>query len=139
MEARHDEPSSVFVGTTNETVNEVDEESVGGESNIVAEPSVGGSSSQRKATSVDVIVNAINNMATSMEQIAAAITRSTEPPIVTNSVQIYEALARLPELKESELLKAMDLLGASQVKFDTFMVLPDRLRVMWLHLQFYGS
>ncbi|KAK8913883.1 hypothetical protein KSP39_PZI023479 [Platanthera zijinensis] len=108
------------------------------ENNYAAEYSSGGSSRQRKKkqTPGDTIANAINRMADSMDNAAAAITRNGEAPRV-NMTQIYEALAQLPDLQNLELAKAMDLLGASQLKFDMFMPLPNHMRTMWLHLQFY--
>ncbi|KAK8954512.1 hypothetical protein KSP39_PZI002109 [Platanthera zijinensis] len=49
---------------------------------------------------------------------------------------IYEALRRLSNLEELELVRAMNLLSFDGTKYDIFMTLPDNLKSVWLLMEF---
>ncbi|KAK8963370.1 hypothetical protein KSP40_PGU001740 [Platanthera guangdongensis] len=107
---------------------------------MLDDPFAGESSRPRKKRAVRfdayALADAIKAVAASIQALKSG-TADNGQPSATHSERIYAELARLPDLEEQEILKAMDILGCNDTKYKIFMALPDRLRTVWLRMHIY--
>lgn len=101
------------------------------------DPFAGESNRQRKKRSVGfhALADAINRVAASIQALKSCTTDNGESSIPRE--KIYAELARLPDLEEQEIGKAMNILSCNNTKYETFMALPERMRKAWLRMHIY--